>query len=156
MAELKNAGDVLALAMELESLGRTFYESLALACDDAQVAKLSARLAKAEAKHFELFRKMRESLPAAIRTMPLDDKPAAQARELLKKLVVPRPEEVRRVALGGNLKNALNMAIRMEEDSVRFYEGVLLGAQANHAPAIRRIVQEEKGHLLALLAARGG
>jgi len=53
------------------------------------------------------------------------------------------------VAVGGNLKDALRMAIKMEQDAVGFYTE-LSARLPDSAAAIQGIVAEEKKHLVGL------
>src|ERR1039458_3293547 len=62
MDDSVTADRVLATAMDLEQTGHLFYASLAEGCEDRLVARLCARLAKAEAGHAAVFAKLREQL----------------------------------------------------------------------------------------------
>jgi len=152
MTDLVTAEKVLTMAVDLEETGRGFYEALALGCGNREMAALCARLAKAEAQHAAVFQEMRKRLPRTDRTKPLTDEQAARVHSMVKDFVIPKPPMVSKVALHGQAKDALAMAIQMERDSVRFYENILRDVQPSQAAAIDDIIRQEKMHLHDLMA----
>ncbi len=149
MPTADTGSEVLQMAMDLEQAGQTFYESLALGCDNRQVAMLCARLAKAEGKHYERFKALRARLCKGSAGVPIPEEQEEAALALAKSRVLPDPREVRKVGVGGKLKDALAMAIQMEKNAIDFYvkmRGVLPAADETTGAVIR----EEQGHLLAL------
>jgi len=149
VSETTSGDKALRLAMQMEEIGRIFYEAFAEGCGKADMADLARRLAGQEQDHYRTFRRMREALAGGGRPAPGGAEAAAE-EELLRKHVVPEPAEVRRVALAGNAADALDLAVRMEEDSVRFYSALRADAAPADAEAIDRIIDAEKGHLAAL------
>ena len=154
MGEPATADEVVQMAMDMERTGRTFYESLGSACDDRGVSRLCVRLAEQEAAHYAVFEKMHRQLAEGGQAKLLSDQQAARAHELVRAFVVPTPEEVRRVALGGKLADALDMAIQMEKDAVRFYSSVVEVLPGEMDP-VTKVIQEEEAHLRDLLALAG-
>ncbi len=152
MTDPITADSVLATAIDMEQTGREFYIALAQGCGDPRVAGLCRQLATAEAEHATVFQNMRKRLPAQRRNLPLSEEQAIRAHAMVKEFVVPRPALVSEVGLAGKLKDALNMAIQMEQDSVRFYEGVLRDAQPADAAVVNQIIDQEKSHLRNLKA----
>jgi rubrerythrin len=53
------------------------------------------------------------------------------------------------LAIGGKLKDALEMAMRMEQDAIDFYQEILTGLFGS-GELIGGIVEAEKGHLSSL------
>jgi rubrerythrin len=152
MADLTTADEVLAMAVDLEEMGQTFYRSLAQGCGDRKVAALCVRLAEAEARHAAVFRTMRKRLPPGSRKRLLTDEQASRAHAMVKEFVVPKPDLVHEVGMGGQLSQALAMAIQMEQDSVRFYEGILRDVHPDESAAVDEIIEQEKAHLRSLKA----
>jgi rubrerythrin len=151
MSDVKSAEEVFAAAMAMERVGKEFYAALAMASDRAEVREFCRFAAAAEARHFSAFRQMRDAWLGGRRAMPLAPETAEKLRALVKANIQPEPQEVRKVGMQGSLKDALDMAIRMEKDSIAFYQGILthlpdLGAQ------IRPIIIEENSHLRDLEA----
>ncbi|MFB3894219.1 MAG: ferritin family protein [Phycisphaerae bacterium] len=152
MAEPINADKVLSVAIDMENTGKTFYEALAHGCGKPDMAKLCIRLAREETKHAAVFSRMLNQLSKGDRTMPLDDDQAEQFHLAIKDAVIPRPQKVRDVVLHGGIGDALAMAARMEQDSIRYYENVLRPIQPEQASAVNLIISEERKHLADLRA----
>jgi rubrerythrin len=152
MIELTTADAVLAMAIDMEQTGKEFYEALALGCGNSQVAALCNRLALAETQHANVFATMRRRLPQDGQPLPLTEEQSIRAHDLVKDFVIPNPETVHKVGMGGKLRDALDMAIQMEKDSVTFYETVVRDVQSSEAGAVKRIIDEEREHLRSLKA----
>ena len=142
--------DVLEIAIDMERMGRDFYQVLAYGRDEAQVRAFCLMAAKEKARHLTVFQKMHDEVePPGSARVDLDL--LDQAARMAKQQIQPAAATVHRVAVGGNLKDALRMAIRMEEDAVSFYEQ-LGAALPGSAQVIRAIANEERKHLSALRA----
>ncbi len=151
--DLPNDADrLLAMAMDLEETGKDFYEALALGSDNRRVSALCQRLAKAEEGHYRVFQDMRRKLAGSDRPTPISDKQALHAHELVQAFVMPEPREVHRVAVGGNVKQALTLAVQLEKDSIEFYQQLLPAVPELVAAAARAIIQQEQSHLRDLQA----
>ena len=150
--------DVFAVAMQMEEIGKDFYQALALGCDDARVRSFCLHAARDEARHWAAFQQMRSQWrESAGRAPPWGTSTCAEAADslaaLARKQIVPDPQAVQRAAMGGSLADALALAIQMEQDSIRFYDGLVAVLPAS-ADALSGIAAEERRHLgtLRLLA----
>ena len=143
---------VVQMAIQMEELGRDFYEALGGASADPRVLQLCHRLAREEAKHRETFRQLHRELASQGISVLLTDEQAAAARRRLKEQVVPPSEIIRQVACGGTAIEALTMAVRMEAEAVRFYTHIAEQLPAGNA--IEAIIAEERVHLRLLSAMR--
>jgi rubrerythrin len=141
--------DVFSIAMRLEEIGRDFYDALSLGSDDAKVRSFCLKATRDEERHRAAFQRMRsarrESRQASLGDADKIDAEAALARAQ----VLPDPKAVRRVALGGSLCHAIAMAMQLERDSIRHYEG-LIGAGLASGGDLKAIIEEERRHLAAL------
>jgi rubrerythrin len=121
MISLKISADtILQVAIEMEQLGRTFYESLSLGCKHAEIAALAMSLAKAEEEHIETFERMRNALPPHQRGPELAEKELFAASVELRKKILPDARAVIKVAQSSDIFKALDMAIEMETEAVAF------------------------------------
>ena len=151
IAGVNGGVEVLQLAVAMEQTGLDFYQALASACDDDAVASLCRRLAKEEEKHRLTFRKMLENVLGPGQGVRMTEEQMRAALRLAKSQTLPETAKVREVALSGKLKDALALAIGMEQDAILFYgrmRAFVPGADA----ALAAIIEEEKGHLRALTA----
>ncbi len=146
------AAEVVRTAVALEQRGLEFYRSLAGVCDSADVIQLCRRLADDEHRHLETYRRLERDLAAdGGRTLPSEDH-LAELERLMAADVLPKPAEVRRVAMKGSLPDALEMAVSMEQHAVRFFSRLAEAVPAA-AETVQAIVQEEQRHLTDLQGA---
>jgi rubrerythrin len=145
----QNSRDVFEMAMGMERIGKDFYDALASVSEDAQVRDFCLVAARDEMNHLGVFRKMRDVWVVKNKPKPLYPEREAALATLAKTRIQPDPEAVRKVAMGGSLKDALAMAIDMEQDAIHFY-GQMLAQLPDATEAISGIVAQEKHHLSTL------
>jgi rubrerythrin len=149
MATARSSQDVFEMAIQMEQVGKNFYAALALGSDDPKVRVLCAKLAKDEEAHLIVFQNLRKQWEKITPAAPATGEKAYALAELVKAQVQPDTQEVTKVAMGGNLADALNMAIQMEKDAINFYQG-LIANLPDSASAIQTIVDQERNHLVRL------
>ncbi len=145
---------IVQMAIQMEELGRDFYEALGGAARDPRVLQLCHRLAAEEDKHRETFHRLHVELAAQGKSVLLTSEQTLAARRRLKDQVVPTSETIRQIACGGNVVEALTMAVRMEAEAVRFYTHIAAKLPAGND--IEAIIAEERAHLRLLSAVRCG
>lgn len=144
------ADRALQIAVEMERLGQTFYESLAEGCGDAAIAALASSLARAEKQHVEVFTRMLEALPPGLRGPKLTEQELLSAAKELRVDIMPGAATVRDAVLSTDLGKVLDMAIDMESKAVAYYTGKSFGTDGIDSAALSRIASEEKKHLSVL------
>jgi rubrerythrin len=140
------------MAMEVEQSGRRFYEQMAAACDDAGVAELCRDLAQEEAGHVSAFGNLRKQWVLPGRGRSLEKGERSIVRGVVDELVMPTPQECRRLAASGNAAEILGCAIRMERGAIGFFTRMAGGV--DDKAALQRIIAEEQRHLEQLQAAQ--
>lgn len=148
------AEDILQIALELERLGLTFYESLSAGCGDAKIAALAAALAKAEREHINTFERMRDALAPHQRGTSLTSKELLTAVNELRKRIMPGAKAVLRVVQAADILKALDMAIEMETEAVAFYAGLTFDLSSLESEVLTDIAKEEEDHLVTLKEVR--
>ena len=113
----------LQIAIEMERLGQTFYESLAQGC---------------------------EALPPGLRGPKLTEQELFDAAKELRVNIMPGAAAVRDAVLETELTKALDLAIDMEAKAVAYYTGQSFGVKGIDSAALARIAEEEKKHLSVL------
>jgi len=141
-----SADYALQVAVQMERLGHTFYQSLAAGCGNAQVAAIATNLAAAEQRHLQTFERMRSSLPADQRAPKLTDQQLASTAGRFHKLILPTADKVRQVATSGDMFKALEMAMQMELDSIAYYSS-LISTVGGDAAVLKAVIEEENSHL---------
>jgi rubrerythrin len=140
----------LQVAIQMERLGHTFYESLAEGCAQPGIASVARALAKAELTHLETFEEMRRALPADQRGRKLTEGELFSAAKQLCNTILPAMSEVRRIVLRGNVAEALDMAIKMEAAAVAYYSELASRVTDEDAVVLKRIAGEERKHFKSL------
>lgn len=141
------ANDILQVAIGMERLGRTFYESLSLGCGDEEIAALASSLAKCETEHIAAFERMRKALPPQQRGGELTEKELFAATVRLRNKIMPGAHQVLTVVQTADPAQALDMAIEMENEAVAFYAGLASGITGLDHAVLTAIADEEKAHL---------
>ena len=119
---LYSGAEIFQIAMELEEAGRVFYETLAEKSADRGLADLCRNLAVQEADHYRKFKKMSEELVQRPASRPLTWDELHFAQMLIEERVLSDPEAARDAAASGDVAGMLETAIRLEKDSVLFYQ----------------------------------
>jgi rubrerythrin len=139
--------ETFQVAMALEETGQIFYEVLAVSCGHGRVAEMCRRLAVQESDHYDLFKRMRQALLADAPARPLTAEQVELVQSMINGQVVPDPDEARRLATEGGLTETLEIAMKMERDSIAFYRKLLGVVDADGTEAIQRIIAEEQDHV---------
>jgi len=142
--------EVIQMAIQVEEMGRDFYEALGSATTDPEMFDLCRRLAAEEANHREIFRQLRSALARQAKTILLRDAQIAEARRAGKEGVLPDRQTIGKLVATGNIAELLAVAIQMERDAIRFYSGI-----AKNVPdrtAVEVVIREEQAHLRVLSA----
>jgi rubrerythrin len=148
-----NSGDqALQAAVQMEQIGKDFYDALAGASADPQVRDLSRKLAIEEANHARIFQRIRSDLARKGQTVLLGDEQIAQQRQAMMREILPDAKAIRQVAEKGTAQEVLAMAIQMEKDAIRFYSA--LPRSLAETAAVQTVIREEQTHLRLLSALR--
>lgn len=151
-----SGAEVFQMAMELEESGRVFYETLAEATENRDLADLCRNLAAQETEHYETFKKLGAELVQRPVSRPLTWDELHFAQILIEERVLPDADAARDAAGGADVLEVLETAIRLEKDSVLFYTELRGEVDEKEAPAIQAIIDEEKRHVRALVEAKKG
>lgn len=149
-----SGAEIFQIAMELEEAGRVFYETLAEEAEDHDLADLCRNLATEETNHYRKFKKMSEELVQRPASRPLTWDELHFAQMLIEERVLSDPEAARDAAVSGDAAEMLETAIRLEKDSVLFYNELLAEVDKEDAPAVQEIIDEEKRHVRVLVEAK--
>jgi rubrerythrin len=142
---IKTGDEVLQMAIQMEELGKDFYESLCVAMDNPKLVQLCHKLAGEEANHRELFRELRASLAAQGKTVFLTDSQLCEARQKIKTSLLPDSSAIQRVIASNSLRDLLALAIQMEANAVYFYSQLAQSLPENNV--VETIANEEQRHL---------
>ena len=146
--------EVVGIAITLEELGRDFYEALGGAAREPKVLQLCHRLATDEIAHRNAFRRLQDDLAELGKSVLMSSEQAACTRQRIEQQVLPTADIIRRVACGGDVIEALTMAVKMEAEAIRFYTHLAENLPPENP--VTTIIAEERNHLRLLSALRCG
>jgi rubrerythrin len=152
MADFFKAADVVAAAVEMEKRGQAVYRRLALQATDKDVKALFENLAAEEQRHEELFSAMvRRVGQAELPASSTKDEYSQYMASLLDSHALFSPgmsDEL--FAQAGNLESAVRGAMKLEKDSMLFFQEMLkVVPQAEH-PRVMECIDEERRHMRQL------
>ncbi len=139
--------DYLDVALKIESKGYEVYSKLAEEFD-GEISELFRTLALQEREHGIIFKKMFEKYEEKEIGKDRDDEERLGYLSSFAELsIFPKLSTDKKPA---NLREALDMAIAVEKDSILFY-GDLLKFFPEDDDALERIIDEEKKHMIELI-----
>ena len=146
--------EAVAAAVTMEEEGVRFYTLAMEKAADPEVQIMSRFLRDVEYEHIEYFRDLLDSLSshAGEKTPPFDPDTEAYLRYLAETSVFPVHGAAGR-ALDGikDVCDMLGLGIQAEKDSILYYRDLLEQIPfPDAAAAIRKIISEEKQHILML------
>jgi rubrerythrin len=143
------------IAIAVERRGAAFYDTLARSTQNIAVKQAFLTLAAIEHQHIQTFQKLSASAPKSFGEGAESEEYAAYFKALVDSAVfnndMATSELVTRVDTD---KEALEVGIGAEKDSILFYEqlqDIIAGDAGEH---IARIISEEKEHLRKLAEIR--
>ncbi|MCM8765004.1 MAG: ferritin family protein [Candidatus Omnitrophica bacterium] len=146
-----NEDELFKVAMNIENQGIAFYQSAFEKAAMDKTKDIFKFLNKEEKRHYEIFKKMDlEINQIKFRPEEIDEEISLYLRSLIDsgifENILPR-EQWQNI----NDKQALNIGIQVEKTSILFYSGIKeITEVPSSLPAIDKIIQEEKNHLVAL------
>ncbi len=148
------ANTVLLIAMELEKMGKTLYESLSQGCGNDEIAALASALASAEEEHLAVFENMRNALPLSLRRDVVDSRELFAQVASLHKDLLPSPKDILRIVRDSDFAKTVDMAIEVEARAIAFYADLSGDIQGLDQAVLKEIAEEERAHLRMLREAR--
>ena len=131
--------NVFDFAMKMELQGKTVYENLAASTKLAGLRTIFTGLAADEQKHYEIFRGLKEGKTWTMTDSRMLEKAKSVFSEMLS-------DKERLLDLQEDL-DGYKVALKIEEDSVKLYEGMAKKEQdAETVQLYLRIANEEKKH----------
>ncbi|NUM34471.1 MAG: ferritin family protein [Candidatus Brocadiae bacterium] len=143
--------DIMEMGIEKERKRRDFYTKLSQIYEDTRLTKLFGDLARWEEEHVERFTHIKNSLGEMQESKESYDGELMNYIEayLDNKLYYEIDSEKfhEKVKLADD---ALTMAMHFEKDAIIFFTELFNFVDAEHKPTIKKLIDEEKQHLLQL------
>ena len=150
-----NADEIFQMGAQIEANGQKFYEAVAKNTPDPSAKKIFLDLGRWESEHIELFRKLRQRLPASASQDDLFDpdqelhlylKAAADSHVFIRNKDIPELAAKCETSI-----QALDLAVTFEKDSIVFYTTMKkLVPEHLGKSEIDTLINEEVSHILIL------
>ena len=151
MANIFAGAEVVELGVQIEKNGRDFYEILAGRSKEKKAQKLFKFLADEEAKHIEDFRQILYSVQKYEPPEAYPGEYFAYMNALASEHVFTKKDKGKEIAEAVKAdKEALDLAIGFEKDSIIFYEGMKKVVPAYGHKLVDQLITQEQNHLTKL------
>jgi len=155
MSQVYNANEIYAIGIEIEKNGERFYEEIAAQQVDPELAGFFTNLAKWEGSHVMDWEALKAGFSEKAREInPYD--PEDQEHLYLKSTadnhIFIKSRDISYLVLTCKTgEDALNLAMRFEQDSVAFYAALAAVTPEEWGKdKIQRLVEEEQRHIAML------
>lgn len=152
MGNLFAGSEIVELGVQIEKNGRDFYNTLTQQSKDAKAKEIFKFLAGEEEKHIATFENI---LDKVVKYEPAESYPGeyfAYMNTLASDYVFTQKDKGSAMAKKTkNDKEAINMGIGFEKDSILIYEGMKKVVLENEHKIIESLIEQEKNHLKKLL-----
>lgn len=151
MGNLFKASEIVEVGIQIEKNGRDFYSTLVGQSKDQKAKDMFNYLASEEEKHIGAFQKILDSLDQNKQTDSYPGEYLEYMNSLADKHVFAQKDKG--VELAKNTKDdkeAIDLGIGFEKDSITFYEGVKKVVLQSDHKAIDGLIVQEQSHLKQL------
>ena len=143
--------EMLKIAIMDEETGIAFYRSLASATRRPDVQSECIAIGKQEEAHAQRFRKMLDDLGDYTPQEEYAGQYEAFLNALVESRAFPNPAEAaRRARAARSDAEAIDLAIRLEKDTLVFLAGIKPTLAPVHTSAVEAVIGEERQHLTDL------
>ncbi|WP_041082673.1 ferritin-like domain-containing protein [Thermotoga profunda] len=140
--------DLISIAIQIEANGYVFYDNLAKDQQNQKLKEFFTRLADQERVHQQFFKNLTERIEHSTSISSwIEDEVSGYLKSFAEVSIFPAMEKSKQEL---TFKQALDIAINVEKDSIIFYSE-LLKYISDEKKIIETIINEEKKHLIDLL-----
>ncbi len=152
MGNIFAASEVVEIGIQIEKNGRDFYNVLATQAKNSKAQDIFQYLAEQEEKHIAVFQKILDKA-GKYEPQGLDaDQYYAYMNTLASESVFTKENKGKGIAQQiKNDKEAIDMGISAEKDSIVFYAGIKKVVPEYDQKMIDEVIAQEQGHLEQLL-----
>ena len=151
MEDVFTGSEVVEIGIQIEINGRDFYNTLIDQTENEKVKSVFKYLAEEEEKHIKAFQEILDVVQTYEHEESYTDEYFAYMSALSKGHVFTEKDkgvEIAKNCAGDNA--AIDLAIRFENDSITFYEGMKQAVRQNEHKIIDNLIDQEKLHMQKL------
>lgn len=139
------------VAIEVERRGAAFYDTLARTCGSEEMKQVFLSLAAMEHQHIETFQKLLSEAPKSVSEGTDAEEYADYFRALIDSAIFNDDLATSELVTQADTdKEAIEVGIEAEKDSILFYEQMRDIVAGDAAADIAGVIREEKAHLRQL------
>ncbi|MDD4954303.1 MAG: ferritin family protein [Candidatus Omnitrophica bacterium] len=152
MGNIFAGSEVVQIGVQIEQNGRDFYNTLAKQSKNPKIKEVFGFLAKEEEGHIKVFQGILDKTQK-YEPQGLDaDQYYAYLNSLASESVFTRKDKGKEIAAGiKSDKEAIEVGIGAEKDSIVFYEEIKKVVADYDAKVVEEVIGQEQGHLNKLL-----
>lgn len=152
MGNIFVGSEIVEIGIQIENNGRDFYNMLAKQSENEEAKEIFRFLAKEEEKHIMVFQGILEKTQRfAPQGLDADDY-LRYMKVLAEEHIFTRKDRGEEIAQNTKSdKEAIEVAIRFEEDSIVFYTGIKRIVPEYDHKVIEALIMQEENHLKQLL-----
>lgn len=140
--------DLVSIAAQIEANGQVFYSDLAQIQQNPELKEFFTRLAEQERTHQQIFKALAQKVEQSVSISNwIEDEVSGYLKSFAQVSIFPAMEKAKQNL---TLRQAFDIAINVEKDSIIFYSELLKYA-GDERKSIEIIINEEKKHLIDLL-----
>ncbi len=152
MANVFSGSEIVELGVQIEKNGRDFYNALIKKSKHKEAKPIFEYLSGEEEKHIATFEKILDSVH---KYEPQESYPGeyfAYMNALASDYVFTQKDKGKEIAVGiKNDKDAINMGIQFEKDSIVFYGGIKRVVPEYDHKIVDELIEQEQKHLKQLI-----
>lgn len=152
MGNIFSGSEIMEIGVQIEKNGRDFYATLAIQSKDPKARDIFKFLAGEEEKHITVFQRILSSIAKYEPPEAYPGEYFAYMSALAGESVFTKKDKGKEIA--GKIKNdkeAIDIGIGAEKDSIVFYEGMKKAVPEYDQKIIDEVIAQEEGHLKQLL-----
>ncbi|MDP3732337.1 MAG: ferritin family protein [Candidatus Omnitrophota bacterium] len=151
MGNIFAGSEIIEIGVQIEKNGRDFYNTLEKKSKNQKASEVFQYLAGEEEKHVVVFQKILDSLGKDEPPESYPDEYFAYMNALASEHVFTQKDKGEEVAKAiKSDKEAVNMGIGFEKDSIIFYEGMKKVVPEYDLKIVDELIVQEQGHLRIL------
>ena len=150
MKNIFSGSEIVELGIQIEKNGSDFYDILSKRSKNQATAEIFDFLAKEEEKHIEVFRGILEKLQIYVPPVYAEEY-FAYMNALAGEYVFTQKDQGKEIAKKiTSDKEAVEMGIGLEKDSIIFYEGIKEMVPGHDKAIVDKLIEEERKHFRRL------
>lgn len=142
--------EFVKMAIKDEETGMAFYKGMADSTDIKELKAAFLEIAEQERHHAAIFQDMLATLKELRIREEYKEQYEEYLRVLLESRAFPDPQKAREKALTIKGAEGVDIAMRMEKDTLLFYRSMLSLIPSTHSKYVNDIIEEEQYHLTQL------